>query len=192
VQSTLLSTGSTLQFSGPSGTKNIAAEATGSYQSTLAVAPATYIQPGSYTVSNGSGGSDVGAFNWNLTAPAYVTPTNIPATVTRSQNLTLTWSGGSPYNIVTIIGYSGVPVTLPTSSFVQFICNASATAGTFTIPSVILNLLPTNGYGTTTQQGVELQIAGVPLGAFSAPGSPGLDSSVFSVYVSNGGVAKVQ
>lgn len=191
IQSTLLATG-TLTLTGPNGNKTIAASATGSYLDTLAIAPSTYIEPGNYTVSNGSGGANVGPFNWSLALPAYVTPTNIPTVVNRSQSLTLNWSGGAAYNLVTVFGYSGVPVALPTSSFVQFVCTANASAGTFTITPEILNLLPTDGYGTTTEQGVELQIAGVALAATSVSGSPGLDSAVFSVYVSNGGVAKVQ
>jgi uncharacterized protein (TIGR03437 family) len=191
VQSTLLATGA-LTLNGPSGTKNISASGTGSYVDILASAPNTYIQPGAYTVSNATNAANVGPFNVSLNLPPLVVPTNIPATVNRSQDLTLTWSGGSGYSLVSVFGYSGVPVNLPTSSFVQFICTANASAGSFTIPSEILNLLPTNGFGTTTEMGVQLQIAGVPLAGFTASGSPGLDSGVFSVWVSNGSVAKIQ
>jgi uncharacterized protein (TIGR03437 family) len=189
--STLLATGA-LTLTGPGGAKNITASGIGTYVDTLAAAPNTYIQPGSYTVSNATNAANVGPFDTSLTLPAYVTPTNIPATVNRSQSLTLSWSGGSAYNLVSVFGYSGVPVNLPTSSFVQFNCSANASAGSFTIPSEILNLLPTDGYGTLTQKGVELQIAGVPLDNFTASGSPGLDSGIFTVYVSSGGVAAVQ
>ena len=192
IQSTLLATGSDLVLTGPGGAKNIPASGTGEYLTTLATQPNEYLQPGAYTVANGSGGSNVGPFNWSLTLPAYVVPTNIPASVSRSQDLTVTWSGSSGYSVVSIFGISGVPVALPQISWVEFICNAAASAGTFTIPSVVLNLLPSNGYGSLTKKGVDIQIAGVTVDSFNVAGSPGLDAGLFSVFVSNGSVATVQ
>jgi hypothetical protein len=186
----LLRTGNALTLTGPAGAKNIASTATGSYLETLAAEPATYIQPGNYTVTNGSGGADVGSFNWSLTLPAFVTPTNLPASVNRSQDLTVTWSGGSAYSIVSVFATSGVPISLPQTSYVDIICTASASAGTFTIPSVMLNLLSLNGYGSTTKLGVDLQVAGVPVSDFSV--APDLDAGIFSVFVSNGTVASLQ
>ena len=78
------------------------------------------------------------------------------------------------------------------SSYVYILCDADASAGTFTVPSVILNLLPTNGYGTFTQKGVNISIAGIPETSFTVTGSPGVDAAVFSVFVSNGSVAAIQ
>jgi hypothetical protein len=192
IQAAALNSGADLVVSGPNGTKTVSATSTGVYFADLANEPSTYLEPGSYTVSNSSGGSNVGPFTWNEMLPEFVTPTNIPTTVNRAQDLTLTWTGASNYPIVSIFGFSGVPVALPDSSFVDFICTADAPAGKFTIPSAILNLLPADGFGTTSKKGVNLQITGVAPQLFTASGSPGIDAGVFSVHVSNGSVASVQ
>ncbi len=192
IQASVLDTGPNLVVNGPGGTKTIAATSTGFYPATLATEPSTYIQPGAYSVSNGAGGSNVGPFNWSLTLPNNVVPTNIPASINRAKDLTLTWTGSSGFSLVTILGISGVPVALPVSSYVEFICTADASTGSFTVPSAILNLLPPNGFGTTTKAGVDIQIAGIPLERFSVAGSPGLDVGVFSAFVTNGAVATLQ
>lgn len=62
-----------------------------------------------------------------MTLPTNVVP-NIPATVNPSQNLTLTWSGSTGFSVVSIIGYNGVAVTPSLNSYVEFICNANASA----------------------------------------------------------------
>lgn len=190
VQSTLLRTGTALTLTGPTGTKTIDNSGTGTYLDTLATQPSTYIEPGNYTVTNGSGGADIGPFTWNLTLPAYVTPTNIPATINRANDLTLTWSGGSAYSLVSIFLTGGVPVNLPQTSFVDLICTADAPSGSFTIPAALLNLLSLNGYGSLTKMGVDVLIAGIPVSNFSV--SPNLDAGTFSVFVANGSVASLQ
>jgi uncharacterized protein (TIGR03437 family) len=193
IQPNYLDSGPDLVITGPNGTKTVSASSTGEYPSTLAVAPSQYIAPGSYAVANGNGAANVGAFNWSDTLPAYVVPATIPASVSRTQDLTLTWTGGSQYQVVTIFGYNGLPAgAAGMSSFVEFICNADATAGQFTIPAVIMNLLPPNGYGAVGVSGVDLQIAGYSFAHFTAAGSPGLDSGTFGVFVSTGGIAKIQ
>jgi hypothetical protein len=192
IKATGLHTGEELIVTGPSGTKDVDELETGVYLSTLATQPSIFIEPGSFTVGNGSGSTNVGAFSWSETLPPYVTATNLPASINPSQDLTLTWSGGSNYPLVSIFGISGVPVALPNSSFVDFICTADGSAGTFTIPSAILNLLPSNGYGSLTKKGVDLEIAGVTAEDFTAAGSPGIDAAVMSVYVSNGSVATLK
>jgi hypothetical protein len=159
-----------------------------------AVEPSVYIQPGTYSVSNGSGGASVGPFTWGLTLPAAVVPTNIPSSVNRSQNLTLNWTGGSPFSVVSIFAFNGLLVSESpsVSSYVYIMCKADASAGTFTIPSAILNLLPANGYGTLTEQGVNISIAGIMESHNTATGTPGIDAGVLSVYVANGSVAALQ
>jgi hypothetical protein len=57
---------------------------------------------------------------------------------------------------------------------------------------MILNLLPTNGYGNTTKHGVNVSIAGIPEANFTGAGSPGLDAGIFTVFVSNNTVAAIQ
>jgi uncharacterized protein (TIGR03437 family) len=194
IQPTYLNAGADLTITGPGGTKTIPVSSGGYFAADLAVAPSTYIQPGSYTATNGSGGSNVTAFNWSLTLPAYVVPTNIPTTVNRAQDLTLTWTGGSGLSVASIFLISGVPVALPVSSWVFIVCDADASAGTFKVPSAILNLLPANGYGSSNpiERGVNVSIAGIPEATFTVAGSPGLDAGIFTVFVSNNTVATIQ
>jgi len=192
IQPTFLDAGSQLTITGPAGAQNINAISTGFYPATLATAPPYFITPGNFTVTNGAGGSNVGPFTWNLTLPPSVVPTNIPTSIHRSQDLNLTWSGGAGFSAVTIFGYSGVPVTSTLLSFVEFICNADPSAQQFTVPSAILSLLPPNGFGAKGELGVSIQIAGIPLATFNVPGSPGIDIGVFSAFIANGSVAKIQ
>jgi uncharacterized protein (TIGR03437 family) len=189
IQPTYLDAGSQLTLTGPGGSKTVNATSTGLYQASLATSSPFFLSPGNYTVSNGSGGAKVGAFNWNLTLPSGIVPTNLPSSIDRSQDLTLNWTGGTGFSVATIFGYSAVPITTTLFSWVYFICDADPSAGKFTIPSAILNLLPANGYGAVGERGVSIQMAGIPLESVSAPG---IDVAVFSAFIASGGVAKVQ
>ena len=94
--------------------------------------------------------------------------------------------------MVSIFLFSGVPVASETA-YVEILCTADASTGSFTIPSAVLNLLSPNGYGAFEKPGVDIQIAGAPLVRFTdVAGSLGLDTGIFSVFVSNGSVAKIQ
>jgi hypothetical protein len=162
------------------------------YDSVLGTSSSVYIKPGTYSVSNGSGGANIATFNWSLTLPAPIAPGNIPASFSRANDLTLTWTGGAAFPVVSIIGYSGVPISTTQNSYIEFVCNANGPAGQFTIPSTILSLLPTNGYGAFGVPGVALQIAGVASNDFTVPGSPGIEMGVFEAFTANGQVAKAQ
>jgi len=194
IQATPLQTGPQLKITGPSGSKTVDEFSVGIYAGTLATTAPFFIAPGNFTATNGSGGSNVAGFNWNLTLPSSVVPTNMPTGVNRAQDLTLTWSGGSDYSIVSIFGYSAVPKTLTSTQFswVEFLCTADASAGTFTIPSAILNLLPTNGFGGLFEPGASIQIAGVAESQFSGANAPGLDEGFFTAFISSGAVVNVE
>ena len=199
IQPSYLNAGPDLVTTGPGGTKTTPVTptstiSTGYFAAYLAIEPSVYIESGTYSVANGSGGANVGPFNWGLTVPNAVVPTNIPTSVNRAQDLTLTWTGGSAFSVVSIFAFNGLLVTSSPSlsSYVYILCNANASSGTFTIPSAILNLLPTNGYGTPTKPGVSLSIAGIPENRFTVTGSPGIDAGIFTVFVSNGSVATIQ
>lgn len=189
IQPTYLDAGSQLTLTGPGGSKTIDALSTGLFDDALATSAPFFLVPGNYTVSNGAGGTKVGAFSWNLTLPADLVPADIPAVVNRSQDLTLTWSGGTGFSVVTIFGYSAVPVTSTLFSWVEFICNADPSAQKFTIPSTILSLLPSNGFGAVGKPGVNIQMGGLPLDAVTAEG---IDVGVFSAFIANGSVAKLE
>ena len=192
VVESFLNPGDQLMLNSTGGSKTISALATGLFDTTLSTEPAVYIEPGPFSVTNGAGGPDVGSFTWSLTLPDPVVPTNIPASIKLSQELTLTWTGSSGFSVVTIFLFSGVPVA-PETAYVEILCTADASTRSFTIPSAVLNLLSPNGYGAIGKRGVDIQIAGVPLVRYTdIPGSPGLDAGIFSVFVSNGAVAKIQ
>jgi uncharacterized protein (TIGR03437 family) len=191
IQPPRLDPGPSLAITGPSGTKNVAESAIGYYASELGAA-SSFIKAGSYTVSNGAGGSNVAAFNWNLTLPTPLSITNLPAAIDRSKDLTLTWSNSAPFLNVSIFGISGVPLPSGQIAYVQFYCTAAASASQFTIPSVILQLLPANGYGATGVPGAAIEIAGVAGNGFTVAGTPGLQVGVFNAFTYSGGVAAVQ
>jgi hypothetical protein len=165
------------------------ATSTGIYGATLGTAGNVYIAPGTYSVANGNGGAQVAAFNWGDTLPNPIGFVNLPATINRAQNLTVNWANSSSFTLVTIFGYSAVPLSASENSYVEFVCTAPAASTQFTIPSSILSMLPTNGYGALAVPGAGFQIAGVVDNRFTATG---IDAGQFSVFTSTGPVVKVQ
>jgi uncharacterized protein (TIGR03437 family) len=104
-----------------------------------------YLSPGNYTVDDGSGGTQVGAFSAKLTIPSgTVVWTNESAVsnIPRSKDLTVTWSGGAAGGTVVIFGGSDDPSTLAGADFQ---CVTDAGAGTFTVPAWLLSALPASG-----------------------------------------------
>jgi uncharacterized protein (TIGR03437 family) len=189
VQPTFLNAGVSLALAGPNGTKTVAPSQTGHYDAEFGTASSpAYITPGAYSISNGSGSSAVGPFTWSTILPASIAAT-LPTRVNRSQDLTLTWSGGSLFSVVTILMYNGVAATSPNDSFVELICTANASAGSFTIPSALLNLLPANGFGLPGIPGVNIQIGGDIIDHFTASG---IDSANVSAFITQGGVVPIQ
>jgi uncharacterized protein (TIGR03437 family) len=95
----------------------------------------------------GSGGADVGKFTASLSVGRPLTiPDGLPESVDRTKDLTLTWSGGSPGDMVSVTGISGTTIggtsSIPVYDAGRLICTASASAGTITIPSSLLQQLP--------------------------------------------------
>ncbi len=115
----------------------------------------TYLQRGNYTIS-AAGGRDVGKFNANFSIGSIPAWSNQQAliskgafTVTRANGVTLTWpttasSGVSSLAYIEITGASYSDANEATVAF--FDCTAPATAGTFTVPPMILAALPTGPY----------------------------------------------
>lgn len=106
---------------------------------------------GTFTISNGSGGPNVGAFQSSLGA-ALSTPftwTNADAvgSVRRDSDLTVSWTGGLPGSFVSIFGSSyihqGCPLNNGCDVYVSFVCSAPVSAGRVQVPaSVLSSLLP--------------------------------------------------
>jgi hypothetical protein len=155
VTATGLDAGPQINVTGPNGAKQLAKNNQGQYSGTF-VAPSLslnpsatppYLTPGTYTLDNGSGGADVGAFKTTITVPPVLTWSNKASvtTVTRTQPLTINWTGGAANGQVYVIGESPLSVNAATGSFNgagEFVCVAPASAGTLTVPAAILSALP--------------------------------------------------
>ena len=65
-----------------------------------------WLDPGSYTVDNGGGGNDVGAFTGMITLPTRFAWTNAASdlTVTLASGVDIQWTGGDPNAMVEIQG----------------------------------------------------------------------------------------
>jgi hypothetical protein len=108
---------------------------------------------GTFTFNNGAGGADVGPFTSIITfTNPLLTWTNqsVAATIDRSKDLQVTWTGGNPGTYVFISGTSTTP---PPQLIGGFTCLAKADDGKFTVPSYILSALPA-GKGATLIQNV--------------------------------------
>jgi hypothetical protein len=90
--------------------------------------------------------------------------------VNRAQALTFTWQGGDPQHETVLL--TGVSSDTPTHSSAAFICAASPSAGSFTVPAYVLANLP----ATRTTEPLPrawLLLGSIPIngaGAFSANG----------------------
>lgn len=114
-----------------------------------------YLQPGPYTLNNGAG-AVVGPFSTGLTIPGNQpvwTNQDSLTSIPRSQDVTVTWSGGVAGGIVGIFGDSADPAS---GAGAEFACIAPADAGSFSVPSWVLSALPASGNDPAT--------AGTPVG----------------------------
>jgi uncharacterized protein (TIGR03437 family) len=100
-----------------------------------------YLVPGLYTVDLPAG-SDVGAFRATLTLPAPLEWTNRDSfsAIQRSQDLTVTWTGGDSAKEYVIVGAASFDTTRNVGAGIT--CMERASAGRFTIPSWLLATLP--------------------------------------------------
>jgi uncharacterized protein (TIGR03437 family) len=135
--------GSSFMITGPNGTLT---EPAG--QSQLD-SNGTFLVPGAFTIS-GAGGANIGAFKVNVTIPATPNlttpnPSNPPSSITRSNGLTVSWTGGSANAVIQITVYGATDSTGLTGA--QVVCEVPSTAGTFTIPPYVLSALPANNFG---------------------------------------------
>jgi uncharacterized protein (TIGR03437 family) len=151
---TPLNAGSTINVSGPQGSIPLTQLAVPNLFTSYAASsvPANFIPAagGPFTFDNASGGADVGHFNATTNFPANFAWTNsgAVAVVTRSQGVTVTWSGGTPGAYVTINGSStSSPVNGGTAVTASFTCQAPLSAGTFTVPAPVLLALPAGTLG---------------------------------------------
>jgi uncharacterized protein (TIGR03437 family) len=111
--------------------------------------PAGYLPSagGSFTFT-GTGGANVGKFSSTLNFPSPLNWTNSSSisAISRSQGVSVSWTGGAAGTYVTINGTSTATIAGQPVS-VSFTCAAPVSAGQFTVPSYVLLALPA-GSGT--------------------------------------------
>jgi uncharacterized protein (TIGR03437 family) len=159
-----LNAGAAITISGSNGAKQLTGSV-GVYGAQLATSAnggKLYLDPGTYSCSNGTGGSDVGAFQGQVTTPPPIAWTNAAniTSVNRSQGVTVTWTGGDPNGFVYVSGNS----ILAQGNGAMFTCTAPASAGTFTVPSMVTMSLPASSSGGLTLMGVSAPVS------FTGPG----------------------
>ncbi|MBZ5606719.1 MAG: hypothetical protein LAP38_00565 [Acidobacteriia bacterium] len=171
-QFVLLDGGSSFTVKGPKG--SVALNGSTGDNVTLS-ASGTFLGPGSYTVT-GTGGKDIGSFSATLTIPATPTLTSPTpsnnAPVTRSNGLTVTWTGGDPNAYVEILVTSALDNTFNLGDTAR--CRVAASAGTFTIPPYVMLAIPAGNFGgflfLNSEVAAPFTATGLTLGNFHTRG----------------------
>jgi hypothetical protein len=188
----LLDAGARLTLNGP-GASNVAMNKdANSYNATLyssgfggfGGSGQPTIVAGTYSVA-GTGGADVGAFNTSIAVPGTFTWTNqanLPDSIPRSSNLTITWTGGGE-GLVSITGISGSTLAggsteNPIIDAGVFACTAPASAGNFSVPSSVLQQLP--AIAATSETGIGMLLV-------NAIPDPSKNQGVFTAPLTAGG-----
>jgi hypothetical protein len=137
-----LDAGPLLTVNGPKGSRQVLQRYTGFYSETFAQGTVTqFLQPGTYTVDNGPGGTDVGSFQATIAFPAQFSPTVQQSTA----GTAVQWQGGDPTGYVVIQGaaQSASGVTA------NFTCVERTSIGQFAVPPVVMSSLPGSPGGVT-------------------------------------------
>jgi hypothetical protein len=134
-----------------------------------------WLDPGSYTVDNGGGGADVGAFTATITMPTRFAWTNADsnATITLASGVDLQWTGGDPNAMVEIQGVSTTS-TSPAAG-ASFTCIVPNT-GEFMVTPDVLSMIP------PTPSGLMPALSTLTVGTFGQGNlsAPGVDQGIIS------------
>jgi uncharacterized protein (TIGR03437 family) len=166
-----LDAGSSFALIGPNGNVTLAPDAgePAAFNSTGA-----FLVPGTYTIS-GTGGADVGSFTGSITIPESSTLTSpqINSTATRSNGLPVSWTPGAGRLQIKVNSCVDNKCNIGAAAT----CNVPASAGSFTVPSYILEALPPSSF------------AGVVLSSLSTASftASGLDVGILSTFSNVGG-----
>jgi len=176
-QFTSLNAGPDVNIVGPDGTLAMPLETLSGIDTyTTPAGTAAFIPSsgGTFTFNNGSsGGPDIGAFTTpqiQVAAPVtWSSATTSISTVTRSNGLTVSWTGGAAGTHVDITGISLEAVNGSATNYLAgfFSCRAATEAGTFTVPPAVLLSLPPST--TITEGGVTISTSILLLSNFAAP-----------------------
>jgi hypothetical protein len=130
---------------------------------------------GSYQL-NGDGGADVGPIRATFAISPSLTWTNKDQTaaVDRAQPLSINWTGAPSGQTVLVLGSNS---DIPTNSNAMFVCAAQGTAGSFTIPSQVLQALPPSRPEVIKSKGW-IYVGSMPLGNPPTFTATGLDLGV--------------
>ena len=128
----------------------------------------------------GSGGADVGPFtavvDFTNSLLSWTNP-DVAATIDRSQNLKVTWTGGNADSYVFVTGVSTSKATSTTPSVtLGFTCLVKASDGQVTVPSYILSALPAGTGGMGIQNDFYAKFSASGLDITSALGEVGFSS----------------
>lgn len=195
VEATPLDAGEALRVQGPKGSRTLKKTSPGEYADTIGIGtgaalpfpipgqpagPPEFLDPGEYTVDNGSGGADIPAFSVKARVGTPLTWTNQAQIreVNRTQALTVNWTGGSADSLVWLYGLSNTR-----GGSASFFCVAEASARQITVPTRVLASMPASAGGSPTDIGGFLFLANV---AGTRVDVPGTDISVFSTGVLTG------
>ena len=154
-----LNSGTAINLNTGGTSMSMPSSAVGHYQASfsnenpLSPSPPFLKPAGVVAVDNGGGGADVSGFTFNATLPPAIKWTNKPSagTISRTQNLSINWSGGDPTSFVYVLGQSPLDGN---GTAAEFICVAPNSAGGLTVPAAILSALPPSV--NVTEQGVSI------------------------------------
>jgi uncharacterized protein (TIGR03437 family) len=119
-----------------------------------------FLNAGNFTLS-ASGGADIPAFNVPFAMPPTFTWTNRDnlSSVTRSQPLTLSWTGVGSNSTVFIAGGG---VDIPNNASTEFVCVTPPGSSSFTVPAAVLANIPAQHTRPSQSLGV-IYIGEMPL-----------------------------
>ena len=147
---------------------------------TLSLTPAAIPQSGGSYTFTGTGGADVGSFTstLNFANPiiAWTNPSDA-ATIDRSQELVVNWTGGNPGSYVFVTGTSTSAAPAVTGGFT---CLAKVDAGQIKVPSYILSALPAGSGAIGIQNDTYLPLTPTGIDTGQAVGE--IDFSVTSTF----------
>ncbi len=140
-----------ISVTGPAGNYALTETKTGMYSAQL---PASAITStgGAFTFNIG-GATNIGATTDTINLPNPLlnwTNSAAAASITRSQGLSVTWTGGQPGSVVIIMGSSSSSTT---GAFGNYTCYAPQSALQFTVPQYVTGTLPA-GSGNTTVENI--------------------------------------
>jgi hypothetical protein len=189
-----LNGGPSISFTGPNGSQATAITNPASLPQLLlgyfggsmggaSVSGSLALNPGSYNVSS-AGGADVGAFQATLNVPSPITWTgrNSLLSVNRTQPLTISWTGGSPTDLVGLVGFGE---DIPSNASTMFVCLAQQGASSITVAPPILANLPATRANPLQSKDV-LYLVSVPGSAAVPIQAAGLDAGAALFTYING------